>query len=283
VPDEPLQTVQNALLEQLGAEIMVPDENANPAPAPVAITQPVLLAPPAARATVDDRAVVTLERSEYVPLITTEQGDVLVGFAEENGYVYVGTSLAPFTNGSIREPDNPQLVLNLVRRVPADGRILFDEYHHGFRDVPNTTRSVLDYWWGWATLYAMLITGLYVVLNGRRFGKAVPLPQDVQRRSSAEYAQSLGTLFRRAGKRAYIAQQYCDRFKRRLARPYGFVPPGDDKAFVGEVARYAAPTDEQIAALQRVLAQFHNAPTDEQLAQAVRAADALLDARGRLK
>jgi len=93
----------------------------------------------------------------------------------------------------------------------------------------------------------------------------------------------LGTLFRRAGKRSYIAQQYHARFKRRMARPYGFVPPGDDDAFVHEVARYAAPTDEQMAAVQRVLAQLRNAKDDEQLAQAVRAADALLDARGRLK
>lgn len=283
VPDTPLQTAQNALVEQLGAQITVPDANAHPSPAPVAVTQPVLTAPPATRATVADRAVVTLQRNDYVPLLATQRGDVLVSFTEGNGYVYLGTSLAPFSNGAIRESDNPQLVLNLLRRVPAGGRILFDEYHHGFRDVPNTTRTALSYWWGWATLYAMLVTGLYLVLNGRRFGKAVPLPQDIQRRSSAEYAQSLGTLFRRAGKRSYIAQHYHDRFKRRLARPYGFVPPADDDAFVGEVALYAAPSAEQITALQRVLAQLRSATDDEQLAQAVRASDTLLNERGRLK
>jgi hypothetical protein len=283
VPDEPLASVPNALMEQLGATIVVPDAEAEPSPIAVAITQPVLTTPPAARATVDDRAVVTLERSEYVPLVTTEQGDVLVGFAEENGYVYLGTSLAPFINASIREPDNPALVLNMVRRVPAGGNILFDEYHHGFQQVPNATRSALDYWWGWATLYAMLVTGLYVVLTGRRFGKAVPLPQDIQRRSSAEYAQSLGTLFRRAGKRSYIAEHYHDRWKRRVARPYGFVPSADDAAFVRDLAHHAALTDQQIVTVQRVLAQFRNSTNDEQLAQAVRAADALLDARGRYK
>ncbi len=283
VPDEPLASVPNALVEQLDATIVVPDTDAEPSPVPVAITQPVLTTPPAARATVDDRAVVTLKRSEYVPLVATQHGDVLVGFAEENGYVYLGTSLAPFVNDSIREPDNPALVLNLMRRVPAGGSILFDEYHHGFQQVPNATRSALDYWWGWAALYAMLVTGLYLVLTGRRFGKAVPLPQDIQRRSSAEYAQSLGTLFRRAGKRSYIAEHYHDRWKRRVARPYGFVPPGDDAAFVRDFAHHAALADDQIAAVQRVLAQFRNANNDEQLAQAVRAADALLDARGRLK
>jgi hypothetical protein len=283
VPDEPLVSVPNALVEQFGATIVVPDADAEPSPVAVAITQPVLTTPPAARATVDDRAVVTLERSEYVPLVTTEQGDVLVGFALENGYVYLGTSLAPFVNDSIREPDNPALVLNLLRRVPAGGSILFDEYHHGFRQVPDAARSALDYWWGWAALYAMLVTGLYVVLTGRRFGKAVPLPQDIQRRSSAEYAQSLGTLFRRAGKRSYIAEHYHDRWKRRVARPYGFVPLPDDAAFVRELAHHAALADEQITAVQRVLAQFRNAANDEQLAQAVRAADALLDRRGQLR
>jgi hypothetical protein len=124
---------------------------------------------------------------------------------------------------------------------------------------------------------------LYLVLTGRRFGKAVPLPQDIQRRSSAEYAQSLGTLFRRAGKRSYIAEHYHDRWKRRVARAYGFVSSADDAMFVRDLAHHAALTEQQITATQRVLALCRNATNDEQLAQAVRAADALLNARGRLK
>jgi hypothetical protein len=283
VPDPPAAGFENALIEQLGAEIVVPDPEARSSPMPVAVTQPVLVSPPVTQATVDSRATLTLERNDYVPLVTTEQGNVLVGFREERGYVYLGTSAAPFVNRSIRAPDNPALVLNLLRSVPQGGRILFDEIHHGLRARDAGGRSFLDYWWGWAVLYSMGITGLYLVLTGRRFGRAVPLPQDIARRSSAEYVESLATMFQRAGKRSYIAQQHHDRFKRRIARPYGFVPASDDEQFLRDLERYAAPSAEQRAAIQGALVQLRQANSDEQLAQTVRAADALLDARGRLR
>lgn len=272
-----------ALLEALDARISIADADTEPVPAPIRVSQPVLTVPPTTQITADDRAVIELERDEYVPLAITPRGDVLVGFAEGQGYVYLGTSLAPFSNSTIQQPDNPQLVLNLLRRVPAGGRVLFDEYHHGFVQAPALTRSMLDYWWGRAALYGLLVTGLYLVLNGRRFGKPVPLPQDVARRSTAEYAQSLGTLFRRSGKRDYIAQHYAERLKRRIARAYGFVPSTTDDEFMRDVARYAAPREERLQALGRVLAQFRTATSDEQLAQAVRTADTLLDPRGRIR
>ncbi len=85
----------------------------------------------------------------------------------------------------------------------------------------------------------------------------MPLPADVRRRSSAEYVQSMALLFRRAGKQAYILQHYRKELKRRLARPYGFVPPDDDALFVRELQRYGGASDEQAERLGTLLQQLN--------------------------
>jgi hypothetical protein len=166
---------------------------------------------------------------------------------------------------------------------------LFDEVHHGFGGANGATnRSLrqiaLGQWWGWAALYAVGVVALYIVLTGRRFGRPVPLQQDVARRSSAEYVQSVAHLLRRGRKRGPIAQHFHATLKRRLARPYGFVPPEDDVAFVRELVRVGGASDEQAAELRPVLTALSKPDmSDLELVRLVRSADALVDARGRLR
>ncbi len=126
----------------------------------------------------------------------------------------------------------------MLRRVPAGGRIQFDEYHHGFFTPPSTTRLVLGSPWGWAAAYAVLVVALYLLLSGRRFGRPVPLKEELTRRSSAEYIESMADLFQRGGKRSYILQHYHAAFKRKLAGPLGANPQLPDEEFVRELARY---------------------------------------------
>jgi hypothetical protein len=90
-------------------------------------------------------------------------------------------------------------------------------------------------------------------------------------------------LFRRARKQSYMLEHYRNQLKRRLARPYGFVPPADDAAFVKELQRYHGADDEQAERLQTLLEQFRRPVNDEQLVRLVRAADAFADAKGRIR
>ncbi len=143
-----------------------------------------------------------------------------------------------------------------------------------------TNRSLrqiaLGQWWGWAALYAVGVIALYIVLTGRRFGRPVPLKQDVARRSSAEYVQSVAHLLRRGRKRGPIAQHFHDTLKRRLSKPYGFVAPADDTAFVRELVRVGGATDEQAARCDRVLEGLSRPDmSDMELVRLVRDADAL--------
>jgi hypothetical protein len=163
----------------------------------------------------------------------------------------------------------------MLRRVPAGGRIEFDEYHHGFFTPPSTGKVLFGNPWGWGAAYAVLVIGMYLVLGGRRFGRPIPLREEMARRSSAEYIESMADLFQRGGKRAYILKHYHSVLKRRLARKDGANPQLDDADFVRELAR-ARPIDEQAltALLQRLRAEN---PGEAELVRAVADADDLAD------
>lgn len=280
-PDPSRMLNENSLLEQLQADVVIEDDADTVERATV--VQPLLTTPPVTSVRVDTDAALELGRDDYLPLLTTKLGPSLIGLQEGRGYIYLTTAPYPFTNAGLQEAGSAPLMLNLLARVPLGGTILFDEYHHGFRTPPTLRRVAMQQGWGWPALYAILVCALYIVLTGRRFGRPVPLKADVTRRSSAEYIQSLAMLFQRAGKQAYILQHYHRELKRRLARPYGFVPPDDDTAFVRELQRYGGATDEQVAALTVLLTQLRGKANQEQAVRLVRAADAFADERGRIR
>lgn len=272
---------RNELLDELEATVVISDEieaidNAR-------TVQPLLSAPPVLSVPVKTNSALELRRDDYLPLLETRLGHTLVGMQEGRGYIYLASSIYPFTNDGIQEPGSGPLLLNMLARVAPNAVVLFDEYHHGFRTPPTIRRVALQQGWGWAVLYAVLVVAAYIVLTGRRFGRPVPLRADVARRSSAEYVQSLAMLFRRAGKRSYILAHYHSQLKRRLARPYGFVPPADDAAFVNELLRYRGITDEQADRLRALLAQLSGKASEEQLVRLVRAADTFADEKGRIR
>ncbi|MBC8162667.1 MAG: DUF4350 domain-containing protein, partial [Roseiflexaceae bacterium] len=264
----------NALLDRLDVRFEVytttaafeqPIQQATP-------RQPVLNAPLVETALVNTgRMIVAPERPDLVPLLGSDDATVLAGLKQGRGYIYLSTATYPFTNAGLRDPGNAALALNLLRRVPAGGRIQFDEYHLGYYEPPSTTSLVFGSPLGWAASYALLAVVLYLILSGRRFGRPVPLMSELARRSSAEYVTSMADLFQRGGKRAYIASHFYSAFKRRLARGAGITPIEDDAAFVRELARQR-PLDERT--LADLLARLRTARSDDALIAAVREAEA---------
>jgi hypothetical protein len=162
--------------------------------------------------------------------------------------------------------------------VPPGGRIQFDEYHHGYFTPPSTTGIVLGSPWGWAAAYAVIAIALYLILSGRRFGRPVPLREEIARRSSAEYVESMADLFQRGGKRAYILRHYHAAFKRRLAKPFGANPQLPDQEFVRELARFREMDEPALLAL---LARLQSQQASEAvLVGAVAEADRFLETTG---
>jgi hypothetical protein len=257
----------NALLDELQVDSQVYStttriERAAPA-------QPVLDQPPVGEAQVRTGRTLVPHIDDYVKLSGKPDALIVAGIKHGQGYIYLSAATYPFTNEGLRDPENAALVLNMLRRVPAGGRIQFDEYHHGYFTPPSTTRIVLGSPWGWAAAYAVIAIALYLILSGRRFGKPVPLKEEIARRSSAEYVESMADLFQRGGKRTYILRHYHAAFKRRLAKPFGINPQLADQEFVRELARFRAIDEPALLAL---LARLRSAKAGEVNSPAARAA-----------
>ena len=270
-----LFSISNALFDELQVRMTVITGTQEIERVPA--LQPVFDQPPVRELNVRPRRALAPQRNDYAPLFGAAGQTLIAGIRVGQGYAYISATTHPFTNSGLRDRQHAALVLNMLRRAPPGGRILFDEYHHGLVAPPAPTDGLLRTPWGWAGVYAATVTALFLLLGGRRFGRAVPLKEERERRSSAEYVESLADLYQRSGKRAYMLRHFYADFKRRLAQPYGINPQVDDREFVYQLARLR-PIDE--AALLALLAQLRATPaSDAELLRVVAAADAFIQAQ----
>ena len=270
-----LFSISNALFDELQVRMTVITGTQEIERVPA--LQPVFDQPPVRELNVRPRRALAPQRNDYAPLFGAAGQTLIAGIRVGQGYAYISATTHPFTNSGLRDRQHAALVLNMLRRAPPGGRILFDEYHHGLVAPPAPTDGLLRTPWGWAGVYAATVTALFLLLGGRRFGRAVPLKEERERRSSAEYVESIADLYQRSGKRAYMLRHFYADFKRRLAQPYGINPQVDDREFVYQLAR-VRPIEE--AALLALLAQLRATPaSDAELLRVVAAADAFIHAQ----
>jgi Domain of unknown function (DUF4350) len=264
----------NALLEEL--QVVVAASPELELIEQVEPLQPAFSQPPVGAIEVRAGRYLQPGRDDYAALAGTPEAPLLAGVRHGSGYIYLSSAVHPFTNDGLRNEQNARLMLNLLRRAPAGGVVIFDEIHHGYTRPPTPTTAVMSSPWGWAGLYALLVVALYLALGGRRFGRPIPLREEVTRRSSAEYIESMADLLQRGGKRAYIQRHYLLQLKRRLARPYGISPQLSDEEFVAEYRRARSDQDAEI--LQRLLARLRAGQGDDAaLVRLVAEADAFLN------
>jgi hypothetical protein len=206
-----------------------------------------------------------LARADYVQVVGTAEIPLLVSWSRGKGAVILTSAPFLFSNDGLRDDANATLTLALLSRVPRGSVIALDEFHlAGGRSLSGCAaswQSLLVCWpWGWALIYAFAVVGTYLTINGRRFGRVLPLPREVARRSPAEYVLSMSQLFRRAGKRNMIAQHYRRQLKRSLARPYRIKADLPDDEFIAELSRYR---DVEREALLGVLNALNRPQTSE--------------------
>lgn len=122
-------------------------------------------------------------------------GAVTIG----SGRLIVVPDKAAFSNERLRESSNLSW---LVRTCAAwgDGRVAFDEYHHGFgvkRGFAELLFAFLATPWGWLCLQVTVAGLLYLLAYKRRFGGLRELPV-VRRDSALETIQARAGLFEAA-------------------------------------------------------------------------------------
>jgi hypothetical protein len=136
------------------------------------------------------------------------------------GAIVVLSDPQVLANGNLGLADNGHLAADLISLTPAGAPVLFDEFHHG---AGGTSPSLTDWVttpWGAAFGAALLVVYLGLVLRGRAFGPAISLAP-ARDRSSAEYADAVGTLLRRARARASTLAILDEATRRSLAARVG--------------------------------------------------------------
>jgi hypothetical protein len=181
------------------------------------------------------------ERNDYVVLISQENQPVLVSFEQGKGRVILGTITEAFTNAGLKEEGNPELVLNVLALAKNKGAVWFDEWHHGVQSgeqILGPTEFLRRTPVGRALLFITFAVFLVFFMQGRGFGRAVPLPQEINRRSALEHVTGIANLSRRAGHRSAVMVHYHDQIKRKLGQRYRLDPGVDDEEYVNTLAGY---------------------------------------------
>ena len=196
-------------------------------------------------------------RDDFVVLAADKGQPLLVSFEQGKGRVILGTMTESFTNAGLKEAGNPELVLNILALAQTKGVIWFDEWHHGVRSgeqILGPSEFLRRTPVGRSILFAALIMFLVLFIQGRGFGRPVPLPQEIRRRGALEHITGIANLSRRAAHRSAVMLQYHQQIKRKLGQRYRLDPNMDDQDYVDILSGYNASLkkDELLSLLKRL-------------------------------
>jgi hypothetical protein len=172
--------------------------------------------------------------------------------------VILGTLAQAFTNAGLKLDGNPELVLNILALARQNGTVWFDEWHHDLRQgsgqILGPGAFLRSTPVGRALLFITFAVFMVFFLQGRGFGRPVPLPQDLKRRGALEHVTGMANLSRRAAHRSAVLMHYHDQLKRKLGHRYRLDPGMDDEPYVHALAGYnpGLNRDELLTLLKRL-------------------------------
>ena len=219
-----------------------------------------------------------------IPVLTTTDGQTTLAVQRwQQGVIWHVSLHHNLTNAQLRDPAQATLVPALLRHAAPGSLILFDTYHlFGAAASANSEiRSLQDWLYrtplGWAVLFALTVTLLFLLLQGRRLGPALPTREELRRREAAEYVTAMANLLRRGQQRAFVAAHHKRRLKRTLGRALNVSPDLADAAFLRQVQQ----ADERLAAdefqhLTTIFQALDNPINEQVLTKTVSQVDPLL-------
>lgn len=243
---------------------------------------------------------VTLDLSDApqaVPVLALADGDsdrvTLIEHAVRKPVVAVQSvgegvvwHLAPgvdLTNLNLAEYQQGELLPALLRTTPAGGKIVFDAYHlFGFSRVGEQIATLQDWLYrtptGWAMLFTLLVTGGFLLLEGRRLGPPLVTATQTRGREAAEYVRAMANLHRRAGEHMAMAQQHHHRLKVGLAQRHALRSDLPDDQFLQALEGVSPPLPPtQLNAVRTTLVGLTNRPQEKQLVELAATVDQLLN------
>jgi len=234
---------------------------------------PTLTDPPVSHLPVGWTYRVEPDRADVVVHLVIDGDPVLISLAEGQGTVWVSGTVDPFTNLGLAAEGSARLILNLLAEAPPGARIGFDESLHNVEEIPASFSAWLFAGAaGWGIALAGALTFVFLALRGRRFARAIPLPEERLRREPVEYIQAMANLLRRSGQRTHTLGHYRARFRRALAHHYAIDASLADPDLLRAVAARDPAADlGALGELLRLLARTR--VSEAELVSIVKAAD----------
>ncbi len=216
-------------------------------PEPPTMDAPLLLSPSTFGLTnAPVRVALDSQRDDYVTLVTYAGNAVLVSFEQGKGRVILGTLSQSLTNAGLKQGGNPELALNILALAKEKGTVWFDEWHHGEQggeQLLGPGEFLRSTPVGRSLLFVVFAVFIAFFLQGRGFGRPVPLPQEIRRRGALEHVTGIANLSRRAAHRSAVMLHYHDQLKRKLGQRYRLDPGMDDEQYTDKLSDYNASID----------------------------------------
>lgn len=220
---------------------------------------------------------------QAVPVLTVDdRGAVAAVQRVSSGTVWHLAPGVDLTNGGLQGAQQGDLLPAILRVVPEGAVAAFDTYHlFGLSRVGEQIATLQDWLYrtpgGWATLFAALAGGLYLVLQGRRLGPPLVTVEQTRGRQAAEFVEAMANLHRRAREQTDLVRHQQRRLKFGLARRCTVSPDLPDELFLDALAHGDPPLPEaQQAAVREILHGLALRPGERQLVQLAAAIDDLL-------
>jgi hypothetical protein len=186
-------------------------------------------------------------RMLYAPVVHLgdKDGAALADFAYDKGRVIFLSDPFVAANNGIAMGANLTLITNILHSMGAPNqKVFFDEYHHGYRSENN---PLVNYFRGtpvpWLLLQGLLLSLLILYTYGRRFARALPLPQ-LDRHSPLEFVSSMANLQQATESRELALENIYPRFKARLCRRLGLSSRAQKDEILTGARRLRLPVSE---------------------------------------
>lgn len=183
---------------------------------------------------------ITALETDFTPLLSVSGSPVLLSFEQGLGKVIISSTPYIFSNLALKDDKTAALVLNLIALTGQEGTVWFDEWHHGLR-----SDNIVGPWqWlqntpgGHAILFVVGTIFVALLLQGRAFGRPVPLSHEIKRRGPLEHVTAIANLNRKAGHRNEVLRQYHHRLRRHLGQRYRLDPSLSDDEYVELLSQY---------------------------------------------